>query len=145
MKNDEYARLGMMSIFTVSFFGHRYVDNINKVEDQLETLLRKLLSEHEYCEFLVGRDGDFDQCVSSAIVRTKRTYRDDISVDIFSDEYMDKINAIQLPNTKIKILERLLAQAIDEFKKVNKIMGIEFSERLKRVVDEYNNRRRDEA
>ncbi len=145
MKNDEYARLGIMSIFTVSFFGHRYVDNINKVEDQLETLLRKLLSEHEYCEFLVGRDGDFDQCVSSAIVRTKRTYRDDISVDIFSDEYMDKINAIQLPNTKIKILERLLAQAIDEFKKVNKIMGIEFSERLKRVVDEYNNRRRDEA
>ena len=49
-----------------------------------------------------------------------------ISVDIFSDEYMDKINAIQLPNTKIKILERLLAQAIDEFKKVNKIMGIEW-------------------
>lgn len=25
-----------------------------------------------------------------------------ISVDIFSDEYMDKINAIQLPNTKSK-------------------------------------------
>jgi len=68
-----------------------------------------------------------------------------ISVDIFSDEYMDKINAIQLPNTKIKILQRLLSQAIDEFKKVNKIMGIEFSERLKRVVDEYNNRRKDEA
>ena len=30
-------------------------------------------------------------------------------------------------------------------KRVNKIMGVEFSERLKRVVDEYNNRRRDEA
>lgn len=68
-----------------------------------------------------------------------------ISVDIFSDEYIDKINAIQLPNTKIKILQSLLSQAIDEFKKVNKIMGVEFSERLKQVVDEYNNRRRDEA
>lgn len=68
-----------------------------------------------------------------------------ISVDIFSDEYMDKINAIQLPNTKIKILQRLLSQAIDEFRKVNKIMGLEFADRLKRVVDEYNNRRRDEA
>ncbi|MEG1567650.1 MAG: type I restriction endonuclease subunit R [Anaerovoracaceae bacterium] len=68
-----------------------------------------------------------------------------ISVDIFSDEYMDKINAIQLPNTKIKILQRLLSQAIDEFKKVNKIMGVEFADRLKRVVDEYNNRRKDEA
>lgn len=68
-----------------------------------------------------------------------------ISVDIFSDEYMDKINAIQLPNTKIKILQRLLTQAIDEFKKVNKIMGIEFADRLKHVIDEYNNRRRDKA
>lgn len=38
-----------------------------------------------------------------------------------------------------------MTQAIDEFKRVNKIMGVEFSERLKRVVDEYNNRRRDEA
>lgn len=68
-----------------------------------------------------------------------------ISVDIFSDEYINKINAIQLPNTKIKILQRLLSQAIDEFKKVNKIMAVEFADRLKRVVDEYNNRRKDEA
>ena len=42
-------------------------------------------------------------------------------------------------------MQRLLSQAIDEYKKVNKIKGIEFSERLKHVVDEYNNRRRDEA
>ena len=68
-----------------------------------------------------------------------------ISEDIFSDEYLDKVNAIQLPNTKIKILQRLLSQAIDEFKKINRIMGVEFADRLKRVVDEYNNRRRDEA
>ena len=68
-----------------------------------------------------------------------------ISVDIFSDEYIDKINAIQLPNTKIKILQRLLTQAIEEYKKVNRIMSMEFSERMKRVVDEYNNRRKDEA
>lgn len=68
-----------------------------------------------------------------------------ISVDIFSDEYIEKINAIQLPNTKIKVLQRLLSQAIDKYKKVNRIMGMEFSERLKRVVEQYNNRRRDEA
>lgn len=68
-----------------------------------------------------------------------------ISVDIFSDKYIEKINAIQLPNTKIKVLQRLLSQAIDEYKKVNRIMGIEFSERLKHVVDEYNNRRKEEV
>ena len=42
-------------------------------------------------------------------------------------------------------MQRLLAQAIEEYKKVNKIKAIEFSERLKQVVEEYNNRRRDEA
>ena len=68
-----------------------------------------------------------------------------ISVDIFSDEYINKINAIPLPNTKNKLLQKLLKQAIDEFKKVNKIMGVEFTERMNKVVDDYNNRRRDEA
>ena len=68
-----------------------------------------------------------------------------IEIDVFGEEYLNRINAIQLPNTKIKILQRLLSQAIDEFKKVNRIKGIEFSDRMKHVVDEYNNRRRDEA
>ena len=68
-----------------------------------------------------------------------------INVDIFSDEYIAKINQIPLPNTKVKILQRLLSQAIDEFKKVNKIKGVEFSERMQAIVDSYNDRRKDEA
>lgn len=68
-----------------------------------------------------------------------------IAVDVFSDEYINKVNAIQLPNTKIKVLQRLLSQAIDEFKKVNKIASVEFTERMNKVVDDYNNRRMDEA
>jgi type I restriction enzyme R subunit len=67
-----------------------------------------------------------------------------IDIDIFSDEYLARIANITLPNTKIKILQQLLSQAIDEFRKVNKIKGIEFAERLKKVVEEYNNRRKDE-
>ena len=68
-----------------------------------------------------------------------------IDVDIFSDDYIAKINSIALPNTKVKILTKLLSDAIDEFAKVNKIKGIEFSERLENLVDAYNDRRRDEA
>ena len=68
-----------------------------------------------------------------------------IDIDIFSDEYLLRIEKINLPNTKIKALQRLLAYAIDEFRKVNKIKSIEFDERMKAVVDMYNNRRRDEA
>ena len=68
-----------------------------------------------------------------------------IDVDIFSDEYMARIEKISMPNTKIKALQRLLSYAIEEFKKVNKIKSIEFTERMKVVVETYNNRRRDEA
>lgn len=63
------------------------------------------------------------------------------NADIFSDEYMAKIEKIQLPNTKIKLLQRLLAKAIEEFKKVNKIKGIDFSKKLKKLVEIYNERK----
>ena len=68
-----------------------------------------------------------------------------IDIDIFSDEYMARIEKISMPNTKIKVLQRLLSYAIEEFRKVNKIKSIEFSERMRSVVDAYNNRRKDEA
>lgn len=68
-----------------------------------------------------------------------------IDVDIFSDEYMARIEKIPMPNTKIKALQRLLSYAIEEFKRVNKIKSIEFAERMKAVVETYNNRRKDEA
>lgn len=69
----------MLSIFTVAFFGHRYVDNIIKVENLLETQIRKLVDEKEYVDFLVGCNGDFDQCVSSSVLRVRKNYREDNS------------------------------------------------------------------
>ena len=45
----------------------------------MEALVHRLLLEKEYVEFLVGRDGDFDQIVSSAVKRQKRLVRDDNS------------------------------------------------------------------
>ena len=68
-----------------------------------------------------------------------------IDADIFSDEYMARIEKIPMPNTKIKALQRLLSYAIEEFKRVNKIKSIEFAERMKAVVETYNNRRKDET
>lgn len=62
-------------------------------------------------------------------------------VDIFSDDYMAKIDKIKLPNTKIKLLQKLLLKAIDDVKKVNKITGIDFSKRLQFIVDKYNERK----
>lgn len=62
-------------------------------------------------------------------------------IDIFDDEYLAKIEKIKLPNTKIKLLQQLLAKAIDGFKKVNRIKGIDFSKKFKALVDKYNERK----
>ncbi len=63
------------------------------------------------------------------------------NADIFSDAYLAKIEKIELPNTKIKLLERLLSQAIDEFKKVNRVKGVDFSKKMKKLVNLYNERK----
>ena len=68
-----------MNLFAVSFFGPREVDDPFVIEQQLEAIVRELLHSKEYVEFLVGRDGEFDQLVSSTIRRCKRTIRDDNS------------------------------------------------------------------
>ena len=77
-----------MNIYTVSFFGHRIINNPLLIERQLEILIRNLLREHEYVEFLVGRDGEFDLIVSSTIRRCKREYRSDNSAHIWVLPYI---------------------------------------------------------
>ena len=69
----------MLDIYTVAFFGHRYIDNPLNVEELLEEPIRKLINEKEYVDFLVGRNGEFDQCVSSTVLRVRKNVRDDNS------------------------------------------------------------------
>lgn len=69
----------MLKTYTVSFFGHREIDNLPVVEQRLEAIIRKLLREQEYIEFLVGRNGEFDQIAASTLRRLKKNFRDDNS------------------------------------------------------------------
>ena len=68
-----------MITYAVSFFGHRQIDNVFTIEERLETIIRELLLSNEYVEFLIGRDGEFDQLVASTVRRCKRAVRDDNS------------------------------------------------------------------
>ena len=65
------------------------------------------------------------------------------AIDLFSDEYLERIRRMKLPNTKVKILTQLLKKKVEEFKKVNKIKALSFEERLHAIVDQYNNRMTD--
>ena len=68
-----------METFTVSFFGHRQIENVFAVERKLEKIICDLLNRKEYVEFLVGRDGEFDLLAASIIKRCKQSVRDDNS------------------------------------------------------------------
>lgn len=65
--------------------------------------------------------------------------------DLFADDYLAKIEKIKLPNTKIKLLMKLLTKVIGEFKKVNKVKGVDFSQKFKSLVERYNERKEDDV
>ena len=62
----------MLSVFTVCFFGHRRIEAFRLAETRTKALVRRLILEKEFVEFLVGQDGAYDQIVSSAIRQAKR-------------------------------------------------------------------------
>ena len=64
----------MLNTFTVSFFGHKDFSEHLKLEPTLEKLLKDIISEHEYVEFLIGRNGEFDIFVSSIIRKVKLNF-----------------------------------------------------------------------
>lgn len=60
--------------------------------------------------------------------------------DLFDEDYLAKIDKIKLPNTKIKLLQQLLAKVIGEMKKVNKAKGVDFTKKMQALVERYNER-----
>jgi len=65
--------------------------------------------------------------------------------DLFSEDYLAKIDKIKLPHTKIKLLQQLLAKAIGEIRKVNKVKGIDFTKKMQLLVERYNERKEDDV
>ncbi|MBR5592993.1 MAG: hypothetical protein IKW46_02855 [Bacteroidaceae bacterium] len=77
-----------MDTYTVSFFGHRHIDNPLAIDAALDVIIGALLQNKAYVEFLVGRNGEFDQLASSAIRRCKREIRDNNSAHVWVLPYM---------------------------------------------------------
>ena len=61
-----------MDIYTVSFFGHRQIENALDVERKLEAKISELIKTKQYVEFLVGREGEFDILAASVVKRVKK-------------------------------------------------------------------------
>ena len=97
-----------LNVYTVSFFGHRHIENPLSIEKKLESIISSLLLQKAYVEFLVGRDGDFDLLVSSIIHRCQRKIRADNSAHVwvlpyetsefkkYADDYRHYYNEIEI-------------------------------------------------
>ena len=78
-----------------------------------------------------------DACIS---VMEEQDEGEVTKTEIFSEEYLKKIQGIPYKNTKFKMLLGLLRKAIKRYSKTNKYKAEEFSKRMKELVEKYNNR-----
>ena len=62
------------------------------------------------------------------------------ATDLFSDEFLEELNQVKLPITKFNAMLKLVRKAITAYGRTNKVKSLEFDERLRQVVDAYNNR-----
>ena len=62
-------------------------------------------------------------------------------LDLLSEAYMQRIERLPYPHTKVKLMERLLKQVIKGFRRVNKFKALDFTKRLNDLIARYNDRR----
>ena len=94
-----------MNIYRIGFAGHRYIEGNYDLEDRLEGIIKAVLRIKEYVEFYVGRNGDFDISVVSAIKRAQKNVGHHNSCLILlqpypmkDDEYYEKFyDEVQYP------------------------------------------------
>ena len=126
----------MLNIYTVSFFGHRQIDNFTAVEQRLEELIRELIATKEYVEFLVGRNGEFDQMAASTVLRMRRMLRDDNSALILvlpypTAEFLNNQTAFENYYTDIEVSD---AAARGHFKSAIQTRNREMVDRSDLIV-----------
>lgn len=83
-----------------------------------------------------------EEMVRKAITCTgvENIFEENNSIDLFGDEFLKELDKVKIPITKFNALIKLLRKAIVAYGKTNKVKALEFDERLKRVVEAYNNR-----
>lgn len=119
--------LNYMNVFTVCFFGHREVDNFIEIEDKIYEIVSDLIRNKEYVEFIVGRNGVFDQIVTSEIIKAKKNIFDASStltliLPYITSEYSNNAQAFNEYYDAIEIFDTSDAYFKSSFQKRNREM-----------------------
>lgn len=161
-------RVAVMNIFTVSLFGHRKIDDLRRLNDQLAPIIKELIQAKEYVAFLIGRNGEFDEYAASVIKHAQKNIgkeNNDITLvlpyrvaDIeYYEKYYDSIIIPESmygahPKSAITLKNRWMVEQSDlviiyvESDKGGAYTAMKYAEKLnKRIINLYKSETQDRA
>lgn len=65
----------------------------------------------------------------------------DVEESIFSPGFIEQLNRVKLPATRLEVLIKMLRKSIFQYKNTNKLAGEKFEDLLNKTLEEYHNRR----
>lgn len=65
----------------------------------------------------------------------------DVEQSIFSPEFIEQLNKVKLPATKLEVLIKMLRKSISQYKTTNKLAAEKFEELLNKTLDTYHDRK----
>jgi type I restriction enzyme R subunit len=65
----------------------------------------------------------------------------DVEESIFSPEFIEQLEGVRLPATRLEVLIKMLRRSIVQYKNTNKLAAEKYEDLLKKTLDEYHNRR----
>lgn len=107
----------LLKIYTVCFLGHRKIDNPLAVGQKLYFLIRDLLNQKEYVEFILGKNGDFDLLAADVVRFAQNRVRKDnselvlVQYQLSEDEAGRNYDRIEVCEKALKVHPK---QAISE-------------------------------
>ena len=61
-----------MDVFSVALFGHRRIDDLQRLERALAPMIKELIKSKQYVSFFVGRNGEFDEYAASLVKHAQK-------------------------------------------------------------------------
>ena len=117
-----------MDIYRIAFIGHRRIENMRDIENQIQEVIQQNLRTKKFVELYVGRNGDFDISVASAAKRAQHAHghensalilvqpypvKDDSYFKIFYDEILYPIEKATHPKAAITARNRWMIDCAD--------------------------------
>ena len=60
-------------IYRIAFVGHREIYDVRRLEEEIEKIAKDAIFMHEFVEFYLGRNGEFDLLAASALKRAQKS------------------------------------------------------------------------